>query len=158
MEKVVKPIVLAWHQVQVSEPGTWALAGPDGRISYEVRSVSGGYVAVDVDGAPEVIGIYVSADQAKEAVALEVKALGHWMSGEDMRVEDMPLVVRTKNCLLAERILTMQDLLQWTENELLRTPNLGRKSLNEIKEYLASRGFYLASESVHQSRQPGQPS
>jgi DNA-directed RNA polymerase subunit alpha len=58
-------------------------------------------------------------------------------------VDDLELTVRSANCLKAENIFYIGDLIQRTENELLKTPNLGRKSLNEIKEVLASRGLTL---------------
>mgnify|MGYP000023186400 CR=1 FL=1 len=58
-------------------------------------------------------------------------------------VDELELTVRSANCLKAENIYYIGDLIQRTENELLKTPNLGRKSLNEIKEVLASRGLNL---------------
>jgi DNA-directed RNA polymerase subunit alpha len=58
-------------------------------------------------------------------------------------VDDLELTVRSANCLKAENILMIGDLVMKSENELLKTPNLGRKSLNEIKEVLASRGLTL---------------
>jgi DNA-directed RNA polymerase subunit alpha len=58
-------------------------------------------------------------------------------------VDDLELTVRSANCLKAENIYYIGDLIQRTETELLKTPNLGRKSLNEIKEVLASRGLTL---------------
>jgi len=58
-------------------------------------------------------------------------------------VDELELTVRSANCLKAEDIFYIGDLIQRTENELLKTPNLGRKSLNEIKEVLASRGLTL---------------
>lgn len=58
-------------------------------------------------------------------------------------VDELELTVRSANCLKAENIYYIGDLIQRTEHELLKTPNLGRKSLNEIKEVLASRGLTL---------------
>lgn len=58
-------------------------------------------------------------------------------------VDDLELTVRSANCLKAENIYYIGDLIQRSENELLKTPNLGRKSLNEIKEVLAARGLTL---------------
>ena len=58
-------------------------------------------------------------------------------------VDDLELTVRSANCLKAENIYYIGDLIQRTENELLKTPNLCRKSLNEIKEVLASKGLTL---------------
>jgi len=58
-------------------------------------------------------------------------------------VDDLELTVRSANCLKAENIYYIGDLIQRTETELLKTPNLGRKSLNEIKEVLALRGLAM---------------
>jgi len=58
-------------------------------------------------------------------------------------VDDLELTVRSANCLKAENIHLIGDLVQKTEQELLKTPNLGKKSLTEIKDVLASRGFSL---------------
>lgn len=58
-------------------------------------------------------------------------------------VDDLELTVRSANCLKAESIYYIGDLIQRTEVELLKTPNLGKKSLTEIKEVLASRGLAL---------------
>ena len=58
-------------------------------------------------------------------------------------VEDLELTVRSANCLKAESIIYIGDLVQRTEVELLKTPNLGKKSLNEIKDVLAQRNLSL---------------
>lgn len=58
-------------------------------------------------------------------------------------VDDLELTVRSANCLKAENILYIGDLVQRTETELLKTPNLGKKSLTEIKDVLAKRGLSL---------------
>ncbi len=60
-------------------------------------------------------------------------------------VDDLDLTVRSLNCLKAESIYRIGDLIQRTEVELLKTPNLGRKSLTEIKEALAMRGMSLGA-------------
>ena len=60
-------------------------------------------------------------------------------------VDDLELTVRSANCLKAENIYYIGDLVQRTEVELLKTPNLGKKSLTEIKDVLASRGLSLGS-------------
>lgn len=58
-------------------------------------------------------------------------------------VDDLELTVRSANCLKAENIYYIGDLIQRTEVELLKTPNLGKKSLTEIKDVLASKGLSL---------------
>jgi DNA-directed RNA polymerase subunit alpha len=64
-------------------------------------------------------------------------------------VEDLELTVRSTNCLKAENIFYVGDLVQRTEVELLKTPNLGKKSLTEIKTVLASYGLSLGSALDH---------
>ncbi|MBL4764797.1 MAG: DNA-directed RNA polymerase subunit alpha, partial [Colwellia sp.] len=58
-------------------------------------------------------------------------------------VDDLELTVRSANCLKAEAIQYIGDLVQRAEVELLKTPNLGKKSLTETKDVLASRGLSL---------------
>jgi DNA-directed RNA polymerase subunit alpha len=58
-------------------------------------------------------------------------------------VDDLELTVRSANCLKAENIYYIGDLIQRHENDLLKAPNLGRKSLNEIKDILATKGLSL---------------
>jgi len=60
-------------------------------------------------------------------------------------VDDLELTVRSANCLKAENIYYVGDLVQRTETDLLKTPNLGKKSLTEIKDVLAERGFTLGT-------------
>ena len=59
------------------------------------------------------------------------------------RVDDLELSVRSMNCLRNDNIVYIGDLVRKTESEMLRTPNFGRKSLNEIKEVLSQMGLYL---------------
>jgi len=60
-------------------------------------------------------------------------------------VDDLELTVRSANCLKAENLFYIGDLVQRTETELLKTPNLGKKSLTEIKDVLASHGLTLGT-------------
>ena len=60
----------------------------------------------------------------------------------------MELSVRSANCLKNDSIVYIGDLVQKTEAEMLRTPNFGRKSLNEIKEVLSQMGLHLGMEVV----------
>ncbi len=59
------------------------------------------------------------------------------------KVEDLELSVRSMNCLKCDNVVYIGDLVQKTESEMLKTPNFGRKSLNEIKDVLSSMGLYL---------------
>jgi DNA-directed RNA polymerase subunit alpha len=62
------------------------------------------------------------------------------------KVDELELSVRSANCLKNDNIVYIGDLVQKTEGEMLRTPNFGRKSLNEIKEVLAQMGLHLGME------------
>ena len=62
------------------------------------------------------------------------------------KVDELELSVRSANCLKNDNIVYIGDLIQKTEAEMLRTPNFGRKSLNEIKEVLATMGLHLGME------------
>ncbi len=64
------------------------------------------------------------------------------------KVDELELSVRSANCLKNDNIVYIGDLIQKTEAEMLRTPNFGRKSLNEIKEVLAGMGLHLGMEVV----------
>ena len=87
--------------------------------------------------------VFVNFDEPEEAKEKE--------EGEELpfnknllrKVEELELSVRSANCLKNDNIVYIGDLIQKTEAEMLRTPNFGRKSLNEIKEVLASLGLHL---------------
>lgn len=89
-------------------------------------------------------------DQLSVFVDLEAEAMNEPKRAEAAidpmllrSVDDLELTVRSANCLKAENIFYIGDLILRTEAELLKTPNLGKKSLNEIKDVLASRGLSL---------------
>jgi DNA-directed RNA polymerase subunit alpha len=104
-------------------------ADPEEAIRYAARVLMDQLsVFADLEGTP------VAVEQPK-APAIDPVLL--------RPVDDLELTVRSANCLKAENIYYIGDLIQRTETELLKTPNLGRKSLNEIKEVLASRGLTL---------------
>ena len=62
------------------------------------------------------------------------------------KVDELELSVRSANCLKNDNVVYIGDLIQKSEAEMLRTPNFGRKSLNEIKEVLAQMGLHLGME------------
>ncbi|HEX6603675.1 MAG TPA: DNA-directed RNA polymerase subunit alpha [Sphingomicrobium sp.] len=88
--------------------------------------------------APSMIG--TAAPMAAEAVATDTNQLNRYLL---KKVDELELSVRSANCLKNDNIIYIGDLVQKTEAEMLRTPNFGRKSLNEIKEVLASMGLRL---------------
>jgi len=77
-----------------------------------------------------------------------------------LKVDELELSVRSANCLKNDNIVYIGDLIQKTEAEMLRTPNFGRKSLNEIKEVLAQMGLHLGRKfqirTTREYRRPGQ--
>ncbi len=92
----------------------------------------------------EQISVFSALEGSEEIHELPVRSGAPKIDPVLLRpVDDLELTVRSANCLKGENINYIGDLVQRTENELLKTPNLGRKSLNEIKEVLFSRGLNL---------------
>ena len=104
---------------------------------------------MDCEGAVK-LAANILADQLsvfvdfKARQAVEVEEKEHEIDPVLLRpIDDLELTVRSANCLKAESILYIGDLVQRTEVELLKTPNLGKKSLTEIKDVLASHDLSL---------------
>lgn len=137
---------------------------PINRATYKVENARVGQVTdydrlileVDTDGSigsEEAVrrAAELLRDQLTVFVDLSPSAPGEAVSGERAEVDpnllksvdDLELSVRSANCLKAENIHFVGDLVQKTEQELLKTPNFGKKSLNEIKEVLAAMGLSL---------------
>jgi DNA-directed RNA polymerase subunit alpha len=92
------------------------------------------------------LSMFVNFDDPKEIVK-EVKSVEPEFNKNLLkRVEELELSVRSMNCLKNDNIIYIGDLVQKTEPEMLRTPNFGRKSLNEIKEVLSTMSLYLGME------------
>jgi len=90
------------------------------------------------------LSVFVDFEKVNEQVAEEVVEPAEQIDPNLLRpVDDLELTVRSANCLKAENIYYIGDLIQRTEFELLKTPNLGRKSLTEIKDVLAVKGLSL---------------
>ncbi len=92
------------------------------------------------------LAIFVNFDEPqKESAAEQVQELA-FNPALLKKVDELELSVRSANCLKNDNIVYIGDLIQKSEGEMLRTPNFGRKSLNEIKEVLASMGLHLGME------------
>ena len=92
------------------------------------------------------LSMFVNFEDPQEVVR-EVKATEPEFNRNLLkRVEELELSVRSMNCLKNDNIIYIGDLVQKTEPEMLRTPNFGRKSLNEIKEVLNTMSLYLGME------------
>ena len=92
------------------------------------------------------LSIFVNFEEPeKEEVKEEVAELA-FNPALLKKVDELELSVRSANCLKNDNIVYIGDLIQKTEAEMLRTPNFGRKSLNEIKEVLAGMGLHLGME------------
>jgi DNA-directed RNA polymerase subunit alpha len=90
------------------------------------------------------LSVFVDFEKVNEQVAEEVIEPAEQIDPNLLcPVDDLELTVRSANCLKAENIYYIGDLIQRTEFELLKTPNLGRKSLTEIKDVLAVKGLSL---------------
>ncbi len=145
-----------------------ALFSPVRRVSYDVQKTREGRVLdydkltlkIETDGSvspddsialaarilQDQLSIFVNFDepeaieQEEESDSLEFNPLLL------KKVDELELSVRSANCLKNDNIVYIGDLIQKTEAEMLRTPNFGRKSLNEIKEVLNSMGMHLGQD------------
>ena len=92
------------------------------------------------------LGMFINFEEPKEAVVKQTKSEPEFNKNLLRRVDELELSVRSMNCLKNDNIIYIGDLVQKTEGEMLRTPNFGRKSLNEIKEVLSGMSLYLGIE------------
>jgi DNA-directed RNA polymerase subunit alpha len=145
-----------------------SLYSPVRKVSYKIDNTREGQVldydkltlTVETDGSvtPEdavayaarivqdQLSIFVNFDEPqKEEIREEVAELA-FNPALLKKVDELELSVRSANCLKNDNIVYIGDLIQKTEAEMLRTPNFGRKSLNEIKEVLAGMGLHLGME------------
>jgi DNA-directed RNA polymerase subunit alpha len=90
--------------------------------------------------------VFINFEEPKERVADETKPDLAFNPVLLKKVDELELSVRSANCLKNDNIVYIGDLIQKTESEMLRTPNFGRKSLNEIKAVLAEMGLHLGME------------
>ena len=92
------------------------------------------------------LSLFINFDEPKEVVIQPSQSEPEFNKNLLRRVDELELSVRSMNCLKNDNIIYIGDLVQKTEGEMLRTPNFGRKSLNEIKEVLSSMSLYLGIE------------
>ena len=92
------------------------------------------------------LAMFVNFDEPQEVTISEVPKEPEFNRNLLRKVDELELSVRSMNCLKNDNIIYIGDLVQKSEGEMLRTPNFGRKSLNEIKEILNGMSLYLGME------------
>ena len=92
------------------------------------------------------LGMFVNFDEPQEVIVREKPSEPEFNRNLLRKVDELELSVRSMNCLKNDNIIYIGDLVQKSEGEMLRTPNFGRKSLNEIKEVLNTMSLYLGME------------
>ena len=145
-----------------------AVFSPVRKVSYKVENTRVGQVTdydklsmtVETNGAvkpedavalaarilPEQLKLFINFEEPSHAREEERPAELPFNKNLLRKVDELELSVRSANCLKNDNIIYIGDLVQKTEAEMLRTPNFGRKSLNEIKEVLAQMGLHLGME------------
>jgi DNA-directed RNA polymerase subunit alpha len=142
-----------------------AIYSPVRRVAYRVEPTRVGQVTdydklvltVETDGTvlpddavalaarilQDQLQLFINFDEPRQRVVEEVRDDLPFNRNLLRKVDELELSVRSANCLKNDNIVYIGDLVQKTEQEMLRTPNFGRKSLNEIKEVLTSMGLSL---------------
>tara|TARA_B100000700_G_scaffold30627_1_gene29468 strand:- start:680 stop:1708 length:1029 start_codon:yes stop_codon:yes gene_type:complete len=92
------------------------------------------------------LSMFVNFDEPQEVIVREQPTEPEFNKNLLRKVDELELSVRSMNCLKNDNIIYIGDLVQKSEGEMLRTPNFGRKSLNEIKEVLQGMSLYLGME------------
>ena len=145
-----------------------SIYSPVKRVSYKIENTREGQIldydklimTVETDGSmsPEdavayaarilqdQLSVFINFAEPSKAVAEETRPELEFNAALLKKVDELELSVRSANCLKNDNIVYIGDLIQKTEAEMLRTPNFGRKSLNEIKEVLAQMGLHLGME------------
>ena len=145
-----------------------SLYSPVRKVSYKVENTREGQIldydkltmTIETNGAvsPEdslayaarilqdQLSVFVTFEEPRKEVAGEAVPELAFNPAFLKKVDELELSVRSANCLKNDNIVYIGDLVQKTEAEMLRTPNFGRKSLNEIKEVLAQMGLHLGME------------
>ena len=109
-------------------------SAPEGSLAYAARILQ------------DQLNVFVNFEEPRKEQAAEAIPDLAFNPAFLKKVDELELSVRSANCLKNDNIVYIGDLVQKTEAEMLRTPNFGRKSLNEIKEVLANMGLHLGME------------
>ncbi|MEM9584669.1 MAG: DNA-directed RNA polymerase subunit alpha [Pseudomonadota bacterium] len=147
-----------------------AIFSPVKKVSYDVQPTREGQVLdydkltmkIETDGSispddavafaarilQDQLGIFVNFDEPESARQQDDEDELEFNPLLLKKVDELELSVRSANCLKNDNIVYIGDLIQKTEAEMLRTPNFGRKSLNEIKEVLSGMGLHLGMDIV----------
>ena len=145
-----------------------ALFSPVRKVSYKVENTREGQIldydkltmTIETNGAvtpddavayaarilQDQLNVFVNFEEPRKEVAQEIIPDLAFNPAFLKKVDEIELSVRSANCLKNDNIVYIGDLVQKSEAEMLRTPNFGRKSLNEIKEVLAQMGLHLGME------------
>ena len=145
-----------------------AIYSPVKRVSYKVENTREGQILdydklsleIETDGtvSPDnavALAARILQDQVQRFISFEEPVIEEREEAPEepefnrnllRKVDELELSVRSANCLKNDNIVYIGDLIQKSEAEMLRTPNFGRKSLNEIKEVLSSMGLHLGME------------
>ena len=145
-----------------------SIYSPVKRVSYRIENTREGQIldydklimSVETDGSmtPEdavayaarilqdQLSVFINFTEPSKIIAEETRPELEFNAALLKKVDELELSVRSANCLKNDNIVYIGDLIQKTEAEMLRTPNFGRKSLNEIKEVLAQMGLHLGME------------
>ena len=145
-----------------------SLYSPVKKVSYKVENTREGQILnydkltmqVETDGSmraedavalaarilQDQLAVFINFEEPKKAVEEKSHPELAFNAALLKKVDELELSVRSANCLKNDNIVYIGDLIQKTEAEMLRTPNFGRKSLNEIKEVLAAMGLHLGME------------
>ena len=145
-----------------------SLFSPVRKVSYRVENTREGQILdydklimeVETDGSvkpddavalaarilQDQLAIFVNFEEPQKEVVEDRQPELEFNAALLKKVDELELSVRSANCLKNDNIVYIGDLIQKTEAEMLRTPNFGRKSLNEIKEVLAAMGLHLGME------------
>jgi DNA-directed RNA polymerase subunit alpha len=145
-----------------------SLYSPVRKVSYKVENTREGQIldydkltlSIETNGAvspddslayaarilQDQLNVFVNFEEPKRETAHEAIPDLAFNPAFLKKVDELELSVRSANCLKNDNIVYIGDLVQKTEAEMLRTPNFGRKSLNEIKEVLVQMGLHLGME------------